>query len=372
MVCDPPIVHCTNVLPPPTVDWAGGAAYDPMRDVVWHTEGTRILEVDQNTCKSGCLVPATQALGATSRASGLTINPARREMYELETVPGFAAITTWSLSPVNCPQPRSTCRIPLPTTRHRAGAIAFDQKRDVIYVASSVFGGLTPNNVLLLYRRGDPNCQPFCRIPVSACATGQLQSIRAMAYDECKDQILISDGRQTSTQAVIWAAGASCPTLRPQSCCPLNHPRAEFWYGFDIRSITARSLGGSCLPSACPSCPSMSFDAVGAAVPGNGAFGFAFDNAPSGSTGFAFLNVGGCQPIPFLCGRFYPVVNGSLINIGPIPLGGAGACGGSGFAPVPLPNNFNLCNLLICAQGVVVCPSGGIGLTNAEVVPIGS
>ena len=82
------------------------------------------------------------------------------------------------------------------------------------YLATSIFGVAAPSNILLVYRRGDPTCQPVCRIPVNSCLTGNLQAIRALAYDECKETIYISDGRQTSEQRVIWPAGAACPTLR--------------------------------------------------------------------------------------------------------------------------------------------------------------
>ena len=43
-LCNPPVTICPNALPAPVDEWAGGAAYSPFRDSVWHTQGTRLQE----------------------------------------------------------------------------------------------------------------------------------------------------------------------------------------------------------------------------------------------------------------------------------------------------------------------------------------
>jgi hypothetical protein len=375
-LCDPPLTDCTNALPVPSQPYAGGLAYDPMRNSTWHTQGTRILEIGRDGCPTGCAMAATRAMGTNSLASGLKIDPATERLYELETIAGVAAITEWQfVAGAPCPRPLSTCRIVLPSATHHAGALAFDQKRRLIYVASSVFGAAVPANTLLVLRQGDPSCTPICTIPVRSCLTGLLQAITAMTFDECSDTLYLSDGRQTSVQVAVFSPTSPCPVLRPVACCVLNHPAGETWYGFDIMSIVGRRLGGSCTSRPCPNCPNMSFDAVGAAVPGNGSFGFRFDDAPTGARGYVFINFGACSAVPLFCGTFFPALVPPPIGLGPILLNGAGVCDGTGFMPVPIPNDFNLCNALLCVQGLVVCSSTagiGLGLTNAVVVPIGS
>ena len=61
-ICNPPTVVCNNALPAPDDPVGGGAAYDPRDRSVWHTQGTRILQIDIDNCAVGC------AMGAEARA----------------------------------------------------------------------------------------------------------------------------------------------------------------------------------------------------------------------------------------------------------------------------------------------------------------
>jgi len=372
-ICQPPTNVCPNALPEPTQAYAGGAAYNPADHSVWHTQGTRLVQNYIDTCKQPCLTAAFLSLGPNSQASGLTINPARNEMYQVESLPGTAAVVTYSLkNPAGpCPVMMTACKVALPSAVHLAGAIAYDQKRDLIYVAASVFGAAAPQNTLYIYRRADPSCQPFCKVQVDQCSTGILQAIRGMAYDECQDVMYLTDGRQTSTQVVIWAA--NCPTFRPLNCCVLNHPAGELWYGFDIESEHARLAGKSCTQPSCAACPNLSLNAVGDPAIGNFQFGAQFANGPTGGVGLVFMGPGPCQVpgLPILCGELYTPL--PLFLLGATGLAGAGICDGQGVVSAAIPNDHTLCGGIVCLQGVVICFGApiGIGLTNGVQIRFG-
>lgn len=369
-LCNPAMVVCTNVLPGPAQPHAGGAAFDPHRESLWHTEGTRLFEVTPDGCVRGCATPAALVLGPNSLVGGLTFDTRPNQLIHVESVPGVAAIVTYQLTPSQrCPTRLGACRVMLPTQRHLAGAIALDAKRDHLYVATSLFAaGAAPQNGILLIDRNDPQCAPRCLLTAQNCGRGTLQAIRAMAYDECDDRLYVSDGRQTSVFRVQHA-GTRCPRLLAETCCPTNAPNGQFWAGFDRRPIEPRRLGGGCLPRrSCPTCPTPpTLSTSGAAVIGNTSFRFHIGDAPAGTTGFVIFTPGSCVPQNFSCGTLYPAL--PTMVLGPMPLAG-GACSAGADFPLPIPENFALCNLLLCAQGLLICPNGGLGLTNAQVIPI--
>jgi hypothetical protein len=372
-LCNPPTVVCPNALPPLPDPHAGGFARDPHRGLLWHTNGNRLQSLDPSAsataCRPLCTMPNMLVLGPTSLAGGLTYDTARRSLLQVESIPGAAAIVEYVFSAgADCPQGTLACRFTLPAVDHLSGAIALDRKRNIVYVAASTFSGpVVPQNRILLIDRG--RCEIRCSLPLQTCLTGTIGPIRAMAYDECADVLYVSDGRQTSVQDVVWGT-AVCPTLRPLSCCPLGAPSGMLWADFDLEPIAPRILGSSCTLRPCANCPSMALGTVGDAVVGNGSWAFTISQAPAGATGFVIFNFGACQPIPFGCGQVLPVLPAFVR--GPVALGGIGACDGNGVFPTPIPNDFNLCDALLCAQGVVLCPGGGFGLTNGLVIPIGS
>jgi hypothetical protein len=296
------------------------------------------------------------------------MDPFRNEMLQVESVAGTGAIVIYGMKGT-CPTFLSACKFPLQTPKHFAGAIAQDGRRGLVYVANSLFDVGTPDNRLYVFRRGDTSCTPLCNIEVKTCLTGGLQAIRAMAYDECTDTIYISDGRQTSEQRVVFTPSSRCPILRPVSCCPLNHPAGEMWAGFDIEPTHPRRLGSGCTQRSCANCPNVTLSALGDPTIGNSQFGLQIDNGPTGSIGLVFLSPGPCTAgIPIGCGQFLPALPPILLP--PFGLAGAGACGGTGAVGLPIPNDYSLCNVLLCTQGIILCPGApvGIGLTNALVL----
>ncbi|MBK8979649.1 MAG: hypothetical protein IPM29_27435 [Planctomycetes bacterium] len=368
-LCNPAATACLNTLPAPAEAWSGGAAVDPVRNSLWHSQGTRLLELGLDTCATGCAMPADLVLGPVSRVGGLTFDATAGTLLHVESVPGIAAVVTYGFTATGgCPTRIGVCRFPLPTAAHHAGAIALDRADDLLFVAASDFGPAGPQNRILVIDRNGPGCDPICYLPALACNRGTLQAIRAMAYDACARRLYVSDGRQTAV-FVVQMGSTRCPTLIAESCCPTAAPGGQLWAGFDRLPTAPRQLGGGCLPPrVCPTCPTVPrLTATGLPVLGNAGFGFRIEDAPNTSTGFVVVNVGPCGNVPFGCGTLF--AQPPVLAIGPAPMLGA-ACGGSGAFPLALPDNVALCNLLLCAQGLVVCQAGGLGLTNGLVVPL--
>jgi hypothetical protein len=369
-LCTTPNLVCADALPWPTVPYAGGAAYSPMKQSVWHSEGFRLQEIPLDGCKPTCSTAATRSLGTDSRVGGLTMDPLRNEMLQVESIAGTGAIVVYGMKDT-CPTFLTACKFPLASPKHFAGAIAYDAKRRLVYVANSLFDVAAPENILYVFRRGDTNCAPLCKLEVKNCLTGGLQAIRAMAYDECTDTILLSDGRQTSEQRVVFTPSSPCPVLRPMSCCPLAHPAGELWAGFDLEPIHPRRLGAGCTQRSCAHCPNVSLVPNGDPTVGNSQFGFQVQDGPVGAISLVFLSPGPCTAgIPIGCGQFLPALPPILLP--PFGLAGGGPCGGQGSVGLPIPNDYALCNVLLCAQGIILCPGApiGIGLTNALVLVV--
>lgn len=372
-LCNPAMVTCTNVLPAPVRTYSGGAAFDPRRRSLWHTEGTRLFEVGLDGCTRGCVTPAGLVLGPTSLVGGLTFDNAAEQLIHVESVAGMAAIVTYDFPPGQpCPVRLTQCRVPLPTGNHYAGAIALDNKRDQIWIAASDVGRTGPANRLLLVDRNDPNCSVRCLLGAQSCGSGPLGAIRAMAYDECDDRLYVSDGRQTTVFLVRHPSPTACPILVPETCCATNAPNGQLWAGFDRLPVEPRRIGGGCLPRrTCPSCATPPvLTTFGAPVVGNSDFQFRIEDAPTGTSAFVIFTPGPCSPQAFGCGTLFPAL--PTLVLGPVPVLGSGTCNGGARFPLPIPENHGLCDLLLCAQGILVCPAGGLGLTNGQVVPIGS
>jgi hypothetical protein len=371
-LCNPTGVVCTNVLPAPVAAHAGGAAFDPRRESVWHSEGTRLFEVAPDGCVQGCARPADLALGPNSLVGGLTFDTTAGLLIQVESIGGQGAIVSYEFPAGQvCPQRQSSCVFPLSSADHHVGAVALDARRDLLYVAASDFTRNGPFNRIMVFDRNVPGCQVLCMQLAQNCGRSVLQAIRAMAYDECADRLYVSDGRQTVVFAVR-RAGAGCPSFAPESCCPTAAPNGQLWAGFDLLPISPRRLGEGCLPRrSCPTCPTPpALTTFGAPVVGNAAFQFRIADAPTGSNAFVIVSPGPCNPLPFGCGTVFPSL--PTLVLGPTAVLGAGTCDGGARFPLPIPANFGLCDLLLCAQGILVCPAGGLGLTNAQVVPIGA
>lgn len=362
-ICQPPGTVCPNALPAPGQPWAGGAVYSPFEPSIWHTNGTRLQSNRVADCKILCNVAATLALGPGSLASGLTLDPFREQLHQLETTQGFGARVTYRLG-VTCPARVSACKFLLPSTLHYATAIALDRKHDRILVGTSRFIP-DPQNRILVMKRDDPGCRVPCQLAAPKCGAAALGPIRAMAYDEATDQLFVSDGRQTAVYRVDWTL--ACPTLIPVKCCSLNHPKGEFWVGFDVPSGSATSISKSCTDPNFPSSPGLLLTTNGDAAAGYKAFKFKVYFAPAGTVGLLlWLFDTRRPPLPFSCGRVYPFpwhVSFAMVMQG----------GDKDEVPVPIPNS--LWTTTPTTAQTVLFDLGkrtpGIALTNALIVPVG-
>ena len=258
------------------------------------------------------------------------------------------------------------CQFPLPTGRHLAGAVALDPDTGLRFVATSRFVvGADPQNRIVVV---DRSCGVRCFLPAPNCGRGQLGPIRAMTYEACARRLYVSDGRQTVVFRVVPNA-TGCYTLTAESCCPTNAPQGQFWAGFDLLPFDRGQLGSGCLPRrTCAPCPTPPrLDALGAPVVGNAWFGFRIEDAPALANAFVLVQPGGCTPAAFGCGTLF--APGAPLLLGPVPTAGAG-CGATADFGLPIPPATSLCDVLLCAQGVLVCREGGIGLTSAKIVLI--
>ena len=359
---------CPTAMPAPSAAYAGGAAYNAMHRSVWHTQGTRMMEIGIDDCQLLCSAPANLVLGPGSLATGLEVRESRYQLLQLESVPGAAALTIWHLR--SCPiGVDSDCRFPLPTAQHVAGAVALDERNGMVLYAASVFSTLVPNNQVLIARDADP-CNIVCRFDVAACGTtARLGAITGMGYDNCDQLLYLTDGTQT---AIYTNRGATSPCdFRAVGCCPTSPNLPNYrWHGLDVEPRHPAPVGVSCLDRGCPNCASMALVAVGDPVVGNPRFRIDIVDAPTGSFFQLGIAAGPCRPIgfPIFCGNWHTDL-ASLILLPIVPIAGAGVCDGTSLVGLPVPLDYSLCGAVLCAQGLVVCRPlsfpPALGLTNA-------
>lgn len=366
-LCQPADRVCPSALPGGPAPWSGGAAYNAIHGSVWHTQGTRMAEVSRGDCRLLCSVAANLVLGSASTATGLDVSESRRQMLQLESIPGTAALTTWHLR--SCPPGVvSACRFTLPTQRHVAGAVALDEQDDVIYYAASVFGALLPANLILVAPASDP-CNIRCRFEVPSCDNAALGPITGMGYDSCRRLLYVTDGRQT---LVLTNRGANQPCeFRVVTCCPRSPGLGNYsWLGLDVEPAHPAPVGQSCIGRGCRSCPNMAMVAFGDATVGNPAFGVHLGDAQPGTLFQLAVAAGPCRDpgFPFGCGQWHTQLSG-LVFLPPVAVVGSGTCDGEADVGLPVPLDFALCGARLCLQGLVVCPAPffppGLSLTNA-------
>ncbi len=345
--------------------WAGGAAYDPRARTVWSTDGAIMVEQRVPGCLFVCRSPAMLTLGPGSVASGLEICPALGQMLQIETVPGAVALHVWNIA--TCPIALvATCAMPLPSIAHVAGGVAIDDANGLVFYATSVFGGGGPANQILVANIANP-CQIVCRIPVANCGGAILGAIKALAFDECRQELIMSDGAQTLT---MRRAGVGPCAFLPTQCCPLSPAVATYgWVGFDIEPLHPTSVGVSCLGPNCAPCPNMNLATSGDPVIGNPLFSLDLSGAPLGSVFALAVSGGPCvvPGLPIFCGLWH-LQMATTVFLPMVPVAGGAPCQGAASVPLPIPKNYSLCGVPLCFQGVVICLSTsgpGFGLTNA-------
>lgn len=367
-LCQPGARVCAALAPviiPGPPAWAGGLAYNPRKRTVWYSTGPFLIEQGIEDCALVCRAPAAPVLGPLSTVSGLDLAVATGVLFQIETVPGVLALHQWNIAA--CPPlPGPVCQLLLPTPQHLAGGVAIDQQNGMIFYAASVFAGGPPANVLLGAMLGNP-CNIVCRLPLPACGPLPLGPITALAYDECRQSLYVSDGAQTLT--LRRTALGPCD-FQPVLCCPTSPAVGPYgWVGFDVEADHPQQVGASCFGAGCVACPNMELRALGDAVIGNPMFALQLDQGPVGNLMALAVAPGGCAVpgLPVLCGQWHPDL-GTSIFLPFAPIVGGAPCQGQATVPLPIPADYSLCGGALCFQGVIVCLTSappGLGLTNA-------
>ena len=360
--CATPASSCSGLLQP-AAGWAGGLAHAPSRDTLWYTDGTDLVE-KTTACLTPCSTPAVRSLGRTSSIGGLAISATRGELFQVESVGGQAAITTYALT-FPCPTPINTTPLVLPTQSHRTGGLAYDATRDYLLVAVSAFNATPLNFVYVMSRAANGIWARICVLQVDACNGGAVGPIQGMTYDECRGVLWIADDARLYAQDLSYRTG--CPTLTSVSCC--SNRIGEDYHGIEVEVGSVTEIGASCSPIDCGGCSAMRLAARGRPIVGNTMFQLQITKGPVGRAAFLVLSGGPCTPVPFGCGTFYPSVAAGPIVVPLGTLSGPGPCAGSALLNIAVPGDYALCGLTLCAQGIVACPQS-VALTNGVSVTI--
>ena len=356
--CSTPARTCDSPLPL-SGGWSGGLALAPTRDTLWYTTGVHLVEKLRN-CATPCTFAGVRSLGTGSVIGGLAVSATHDELYQIESIAGQAAITTYDTT-VPCLAVKSTTPLPLPTILHRTGAIAYDGRQDYLYVSASIFVPQAPSNRLYVLKRSRPGWAVHCVTTFDEC-NGGLGPVQGMTYDECRGIMWVADEARLYEQDLTYRTG--CPTLTSLSCC--TGVRTEQYHGIDIELGRVTEVGSSCAPRNCGSCPSMRLSAGGQPIVGNSQFELRLTGGPAGQAAFLVLAAGPCSTFPFACGTLYPSLASRWVALPFGNLAGPSACEGSATLTLPVPPEYGLCGRSMCVQALVACPSA-FGLTNGVV-----
>jgi hypothetical protein len=362
-----PARMCTPILALPTTRAGGGTAYDPIRQVVWDTDGLQIASVTYlssggGPCRIVCPAQPVPGLPAGAVATGLAFEEDGSGAGQLWCIDSAFQLQTFAWPTRSCPGIGTRCSVAnfMPTPNHLPGGLAISEANRTIFWSASDFSGGLANNWIFGCNLANP-CQPVCRLQVTGCNGIPLGPITGLAFDDCIDTMYITDGRNVATAQYFPPSAVSPCQLRITACCPATTV-AGTYYGLCVEPAHDTRVGTNCLGAPCPPCP-MLFSAQGDASLGNNTFAYRLSGAPPGATAFCMFNVGACTAgIPVLCGNFHvplsPIVLSTAVTAG-------GACAAQAFHPLPIPLAPNLCGIPISAQDIVICAGGGFGLSNA-------
>lgn len=353
--CRPARVRCASSTGSTALPYAGGTAYDPREQAVWVSDGGTIFSQSLQNCGFLCqLEPAMRSPKAV--VSGLAVADRKRQLFHLETAPGYYGIVIYDDS--KCP-PKAirSCTFTL-AGKSTAAGLAYDELRDILYVGSG-------QSIFL--RRASAPCQLICHPFLRNCGT-KLGPITGLGYDACTKFLYATDGRTIQRIEIASVGQQGCVT-RPGPCCPKG-TKGSYRGLAVVPGWSKRVVGKPCSQSPCPSCPSMTADLYGG-VPGlgNQEFGISLGKAPPGQQAYLALALGPCTAgLPVFCGRFHPNLANPNLIFGPMLTSGRGICDGTARSPLPIPVDTSFCGQWFCVQWVVLCRRGteiGIGFSNA-------
>ncbi|MBK8975918.1 MAG: hypothetical protein IPM29_08315 [Planctomycetes bacterium] len=349
-----------------------------MQRVVFDSDGLSLVGVSVltygGTCSVTCAPMSPPGITPGSLVTGLAFEEDGTSTGALWSLDSAGGLQRLGWQTRSCPGPGTLCSIApfLPSPNHIPGGLAISEAHGLVFYSASVFTGGAPDNWVFAAPLANP-CQPTCSLQVGSCNPvfgPVLGPITGLAFHDCYDMLVLTDGINTMTTTFVPARGGfPCSYVAP-SCCPPT--RARF-HGICIEARHPSTAGVSCLSPPCPSCPSMALSAVGDAVIGNGNFQIRLDYAPQNVPVALLFGLGPCTSgAPFACGQIYLPLAPPPVSLPTGFTSSAGPCLGSVSFPVPVPLSVALCFAQFSAQAAVVCTGTppGLGLTNAVCLSI--
>ncbi len=370
--CAASVRLCSPILAAPPTNFAGGTAYDPIHQVIWDTDGLRligILALAAVPCATPYCPAVALPLPANALATGLAFDESRDAVWMIDSSPSLSLLRISATS--RCPTLSARCDLtPVVPTTHATGSLAFSERRQLVLWSSSVFTGGAAANIVYVAAAANP-CVVTCRITLFGtvgCGGAPLGPITGMAYDDCTDRIYVTDGTAVLRATYLPPCGAN-----GFQCCAAA--AVAPFYGLDLEPAHPTSVGGSCMMPPCAACLAVTLTTSGDPTIGNAAFALRIQNAPAGSFGMLAFHPGACGAgLPLFCGLYHPAALPPAVLFGPVALVGGGACTAAGAFPLPVPLAAGLCGQRFCTQGVILCIGAGLGvggLTNAVDFVIG-
>lgn len=346
--CNPP-----GFPPAPGQPYAGGTAWDPIRNGAWISNGFVIANVDPNGCNYICPPFPAPLVSPNAVVTGLEMVETLNQVWVLDS---FGNLYQDQYA---CPLTViSMCNTGLPLTATNAtGGLAVDEKNRLVFYSYSNW--MTGATTLHIATMANP-CQAFQVVTVPGCVGLLLRGVTGLAVDACKQILYLTDGVTTMSWPYTVGGGPSVLFL-PPNCCVIPPPvPGDTFIGLAVRTGRATSHGAPCANGPCPVCP-MVHTLRNSPNLGNAAFGLELNGAPLGALTWCVIGIGPCASpgvlFPPMCGPLY--TGPTLGTIGPVATAAGAGCGGTASYPLGLPMIPGLCGAVISSQCVAFCFAGG-------------
>jgi hypothetical protein len=354
--CLEPQTACFTALAVPT-GFEGGSAYDPVNQLYWHSNGSRLQASASNPgfkCEPYCDAPSP-----VPNLTGLAFDARSGKLWILGAAPEIVR-TDGGV----CPVVESRCSLAgvIPSGMVAAG-LALSEKHGLLFYAASTTGA-TPANVIVVAAISDP-CRVVCTIDLGApFGSPQVDPITGLGFDDCDDELFAVAGSAGIVRARL--ALPSCSVIALSRCTPATSYR---FHGLCLQPPLSNVAGRSCTPEACRHCTNRVQS--NEATLGNTSFRVVFFSAPRDGFAVPLVGLSACTSgVPVLCGRFLPALSPPPIVLPALSLPGASSCQGVGILRLPIAADSGLCGLQLCIQAVVTCPAGGFGLSEALAIRV--
>ena len=364
--CPPAFSVCTGILTSPATSNTpvGGSAWDSRTGLLWACDGTSLNAYALKGCSQQCSVQVV-TMDSAATASGLAIAESKRQLWMLETRPGYVGLRPWSLVGCQAVPTRGGCSFPVTGHSMVAGGLAYDEGRDLLYFTVSEQQIVSWVHTLYVApAKSGGACQPICKYSLKYCSLVQ-RAISGLAFDPWTQQLYATDGQYTRVLRVVDPR--KCLFL-DTGCCKKGMPQQD-WLGLAWQpAFVATQFGTGCSGKPCANCPSP-VHGMGAGSPsiGNPDFTLTLRAGPTGSYGIFIFSPGRCTKgvgVPFLCTAIYPAILPPPLLVGVGALQGRSSCDGSLDLPLPLPADANLCGAKLCTQWLMLCAGPGFALSN--------